>query len=117
MALDKVSDYINEARSILQDKGPVQRYPDEDLVSALGMALLEFRRVRPDLFIGTKGVPQDIGRTTSGTTAVVMEPMYRPTLLNLVIGHVLSRESEEQTQQSGQQMVNRAAQKLLTPVV
>ena len=49
--LNTVADYINDARTLLQDMIPEYRYDDPSLLRALNVALLETRRIRPDLFV------------------------------------------------------------------
>lgn len=97
MALDVVSDYITEARVLLQDQVSPYRYADSDLVTALNLAMLEARRLRPDLFLAaTSAVPTF---TANNATAVPMDPMYRVAFVYYIVGnaHLRDEESPEDT--------------------
>ena len=50
-ALDTVAQYLEEARRLLQDEVAPFRYPDDDIVDALNIGLMEARRLRADLFL------------------------------------------------------------------
>jgi hypothetical protein len=94
-ALETVADYVAEARVILEDKVPPYRYPDDDLVTALNIAIREARRVRPDLFLSSKFVLPKY--TTADTTAVAIDEQYRSTFLYFIVGRAQLRD-EEQTE-------------------
>jgi hypothetical protein len=49
-----VGEYLTVARSLLQDMVAPYRYPDQDIVSALNIALSEMQRIRPDIFLDLK---------------------------------------------------------------
>lgn len=93
MALDTVGDYVGEARRLLQDTRTPYRYSDADMTRALGLGLLETARVRADLFITTP-VPNIIEGTPLNTT-ITFPGMYRPSLLNWLVGHMKLRDEEE----------------------
>lgn len=97
-ALEKVGDYLDESRRLLQDEVTPYRYPDEDLVEALNIALLEVRRLRPDLLLPRFEIPY---LPSSGSqwrdTVVSFEPMYRVALVYYVVGRAQLRD-DEQTQ-------------------
>lgn len=53
MAVRMVSDLLERVRQVLQDQDQDNyRYPTSDLVGYLNDAVLEARRLRPDLFVG-----------------------------------------------------------------
>jgi hypothetical protein len=91
MALDTVSDYVAAARIYLQDKTPPYRYLDEELVLALSMAIMESRKLRPDLWINLT-LPS---YTLNDTTAVPVDPMYRQAMLYYILGQAQLRDDEE----------------------
>jgi|SRR5215204_1720157 len=96
MALDTVTDYVAQARSLLQDKTHPVRYSDGDLIDALNLALLEARRLRPDLFLGTS--PGTLTTPSIGTTPDPMgaiDEQYRVPLLYYIVGHALRRDDED----------------------
>jgi hypothetical protein len=60
-ALKTITDYINDGRTLLQDTIAPYRYDDTSLVTAMNVALLEGRRLRPDLFIYRRCKPGQHG--------------------------------------------------------
>lgn len=93
MALDTVADYVTRARVLLEDKVAPYRYPDDDLVQALSLGVLEARRMRPDLFLGrTAALPSF---TANNSDAVDIDPMYRTAFLYYVVGHAQLRDAED----------------------
>lgn len=91
MALDTVQDYVNGARVLLQDADAPYRYPDADLVAALSYAMLEARKLRPDLFLGSSSVPS---YPTNDTTAVNIDEQYRVAVLYYIVGQAQLRDDE-----------------------
>lgn len=94
-ALERVSDYFTEARVLLQDSISPYRYSDVSLVQALNLALLETRRVRPDLFVYSKtGQAQYFTSANSGQ-AVEIEQPFRQAVLNGMVGYAIERDQED----------------------
>lgn len=92
--LDTVANYITEARALLQDEdAAAYRYSDEDLKAGLGLALMNARKWRADLF--ENGTVPSIDRTTSSVTSLTFELQYRNGLLFYMVGHCLLRDEEE----------------------
>ena len=54
MALVLASDYITQARTLLQDLVQPYRYPDVTLLEALNNCWLEVTRVRPDIVLNAR---------------------------------------------------------------
>ena len=80
MALETVQKYITTARVMLQDEVEPYRYEDAELLVALNLAIMEARRIRPDLFLETfSDLPGDF--TTVDTTAVSIDEQYRSAFL------------------------------------
>jgi hypothetical protein len=94
--LDTVTDYITDARTLLQDVIEPYRYDDPSLVTALNVTLLEGRRLRADLFVfcrDTKGqVPSFSGNANQ---PVPIEPPFRLAFLHGLVGHALERDQED----------------------
>lgn len=97
MPLDTVSEYVAQARSLLQDTTAPQRYATGDLKDALGFALLEARRLRADLFVD--GKPILVDRQSSDSASVVIDIQYRMALVYYMVGHAMLRDEEEGSQQ------------------
>ncbi len=97
MALDTVGDYVDAARELLQDQQSVKRFTDGELISALGFAMQEARKLRPDLFLdtlNTTNIP-DIKSSTPKSTTVPIDVMYRMPFLYYMVGHAYLRDEEE----------------------
>lgn len=93
--LETVTDYINDGRTLLLDEIPPYRYDDPSLLTALNVALLEGRRLRPDLFV----FGPDGGRVPSffenDNSVVPMEQQFRLAFLHGMVGHALERDQED----------------------
>ena len=98
IALKKVSDYIVEARILLQDRISPYRYDDASLVSALNLSLLEGRRLRADLYVyslvNKDGSVQSFTDADSGQE-VEIEQQFRQAFLNGMVGYALERDQED----------------------
>lgn len=95
--LDTISDYINDCRTLLLDMVQPYRYDDTSLVTAMNVALLEARRIRPDIFIYNRLVNgQKVPSFTANDgTKLVMEEQFRLALLHGMMGHALMRDQED----------------------
>jgi hypothetical protein len=95
-ALALVSDYLADARVLLQDLIPPYRYPDADLVAALNRCVLEARRIRPDLFLARFSA---LPSYSTGNTAapVVIDDQYRAAFLYYIVGMAQLRDDESTT--------------------
>jgi hypothetical protein len=94
MALDTVQDYIDRARVILLDQEAPYRYPDLDLVEALNIAIMEARRLRPELlrpYLG--GSLPDFTTAQLGDT-VPIDPQYRMAFVYYICGQAHLRDDE-----------------------
>ena len=115
MALDTVTDYVAQARSLLQDKISPVRYSDGDLIDALNLALLEARKLRPDLFLGASPgalAVTSIGGTTPDPMSAIDE-QYRVPLLYYIVGHALERDEEDGSERRAEQFKMRFIGKML----
>ena len=97
-ALDTVQDYITAARRLLQDTvATAYRYPDDNLVDALNLALLETRRLRADLFLKQNFTAPSFALPADLTKAVPMNVMYRNALVYFMVGYMQLRDDESTT--------------------
>lgn len=93
MGYQVVTDYINDARTLLQDTIAPYRYDDPSLVIALNAALLDTRRLRPDLFATTlDNVPQF---SLNDSTQVLMEQAFQLAIVYGLCAHTMSRDQED----------------------
>lgn len=92
--LATVADYVTDARTLLQDVIQPYRYDDPSLLVALNIALLEGRRLRPDLFVYTYGrhVPS-FG--VVDTTEIEIEEQFRQGFVFGMCAHALARDQED----------------------
>lgn len=93
-ALETVTDYITDARTLLQDTIAPYRYDDPSMLVAFNVTLLEVRRVRADLFVFREHsrVP---AYTAVNTEEVHMEPPFRLALVYGTCAHALARDQED----------------------
>ncbi len=93
-ALETVSDYISDVRTLLQDTIAPNRYDDASLLVALNVTLLETRRVRADLFVFQHHdkVP---AFTAVNTVEVRFEQPFRLALVYGTAAHALARDQED----------------------
>lgn len=110
-ALALVSDYLTEARALMQDTVVPYRYADADLIRALNIGLLECRRIRPDLFIGRMDAVPDY--TTTGQT-VVFDQQYRSALVYYIVGRAGIRDDEPDADQRASAFLNKFLAQLQT---
>lgn len=115
MALDTVADYVARARVLLQDTEEPYRYSDDELIEALNLAVLEARKLRPDLFLRTfKVLPEFASTDTSG--AVDIDPQCRVAFLYYIVGHAQLRDDEDTQDARATVFLNKFAAQLLTVV-
>jgi hypothetical protein len=114
-ALDTVGQYLEETRRLLQDEVIPYRYPDDDLVDALNIGLMEARRLRADLFLPLFDVPWvNPAGTIDTTTKITLDPMYRSSLVYYVVGRAQLRDDESTTDSRAAAMLTKFAAQLLT---
>jgi hypothetical protein len=92
--LQTVSEYVEDARELLLDKISPYRYSDTSLVAALNLALLDARRLRPDLFVYRWGnrVPNYLA--VDGQD-VPIEHQFRKGIVYGLVSHALARDQED----------------------
>lgn len=117
-ALETVGQYIEESRRLLQDEFTPYRYPDDDLVDALNIGLLEARRLRADLFLPLFELPWfDPTKTAPGTDLakpVTLDPMYRQALVYYVVGRMQLRDDEPTVDSRAAGLLQKFTAQLLT---
>lgn len=92
--LDTVTDYISDSRTLLQDVIQPYRYDDPSLLVAFNIALLEGRRLRPDLFVYTYGAHVPTFSVVD-TTEVEIEEQFRQAFVYGTCAHALARDQED----------------------
>lgn len=95
--LQTITDYINDARTLLLDTTQPYRYDDDSLVAAMNVILLEARRIRPDIFIYNKlvnGSKVPSFQANDGSV-LVMEEQFRLAILHGMMGQTIMRDQED----------------------
>jgi len=91
-----VADYVADARTILQDLVPDFRYDDPSMLTALNAAMLEARRIKPELFVYNWEVEGQVQAFKAvDETYVDIEPQFRLAIVHGLIGHALERDQED----------------------
>jgi hypothetical protein len=114
MALDTVTQYVTEARVLLQDMTPTYRYADNDLISALNLAIMTARRNRPDLFMEVTAIPQFAVTDIVAGTAFAMDVQYRVAFLFFMVGYAQLRDEEDTQDARAGAFIQKFTQQLLT---
>jgi hypothetical protein len=112
-ALATVSEYIAQARVLVQDTRTPYRYSDADFCFALSAAMLEARKLRPDLFLATLPADPPSYTTADTSVAVAMDPMYRMPVLYYTAGYVGIRDAEPSQEARSAAFIALFSQKLL----
>ena len=114
-ALETVGQYLEEARTLLQDQTPPYRYDDKSLISNLNTGILEARRLRADLFLPAFEVPYVEGEPTKvHEITVPIDPMYRPALVYYICGRAQLRDDEATTDARSGAFLTKFTSQLLT---
>jgi hypothetical protein len=116
-ALETVGQYLEESRRLLQDEVLPYRYPDDDLIDALNIGLMEARRLRADLFLPLFDIPWfDPTKTTAPdlSAKITLDEMYRSSLVYYVVGRMQLRDDEPTTDQRAAGLLQKFAAQLLT---
>lgn len=90
-----VNDVVTEARVLLHDtEAQLYRYATGDLVAYLNNALLEARRIRPDLFAEYLG--QEVPSYTAADLSALfpIDDMFFPAFVFYVVGWAEMRDDE-----------------------
>jgi hypothetical protein len=93
-ALDTVGKIVDYSRVLLQDTLEPYRYPTASLIDNLNVALLDARRLRPDLFLYTS---TDVPSYSATSEIVDIDQQYRMALVYYVAGTAQMRDEEDVT--------------------
>lgn len=92
MALDTVAQMVAQARAITNDETQPYRYDDSDMLEALNAAVMESKRLRPDMWVAFTTLPSFLA---VDTTPIVIDPMYRMAFVYYMCGQAQLRDEEE----------------------
>lgn len=107
MALDTVQDYLDRARTLLLDEVEPYRYSTDDLVEALNMAILEARRLRPELLSSFYRTSLPDFTTGALGASVPIDSMYRVAFVYYMVGHAQLRDEENTQDQRASAFLNK----------
>ncbi len=96
--LETITDYINDARVMLQDLIQPYRYDDASLLTAFNVTMFEARRIRPDVFLFRRrspGVPLVQTFQLNQSQPVFIEEQFRLGLLHGLVGFAMERDQED----------------------
>jgi len=114
-ALDTVAKYVTSARVLLQDTIETYRYSDVELVTALSIAILEARRLRPDLFLTLFIADTDLPEyTVNDSTVITIDEQYRPAFLYFMTGFAQLRDDEATTDPRAMAFMNKFTSQLMS---
>ena len=109
------SQVIERARRILQDEDATNyRYSDQSLLDSVNDAILEVRRVRPDLFISVSFSPTDVLLGQEAAALIPIEDMYFQSLVYLTTGYQMLRDDEFSLDSRAVNLLNKGTAQLLT---
>jgi hypothetical protein len=94
-AYDTVTDYIEDARTLLLDTVAPYRYDDPSLLVAFNATLLEGRRLRPDIFVYATKSGSVPSFDTNADQQINIEEQFRLAFVYGLIGHALARDQED----------------------
>lgn len=100
--LQTVSDYFEDARTLLLDRTPPFRYDDPSCLVALNMSLIRTKDLRPDIM--TRGVPT---YSAVDGQAVPVPGKFRLAVLYGMVGHALIRDQEDVQDERATMFLNR----------
>lgn len=109
--LDTVQKLVTESRVLLQDTVTPYRYADNELIQALNIAVLEARRLRPEMFLGQYS---NLPSFTTLADTVSLEPMYRPSFVYYMAGRMQLRDDETAQDTRAAALLNKFVSQLLT---
>jgi hypothetical protein len=112
----KLDTAVSTVRDLLQDTQDPYRNTDAKVVSALNIALVEARKLRPDLFIPNLAsytppglITDDIGNDVD----LPIDPMYSTAVVEYVTGFLSMEDDEFAVGGRAVTLLNRFAQKLV----
>ena len=114
MALDTVTNYVTEARILLQDTVPTYRYSDAELIMTLNLAIMTARRNRPDLFLSVTTLPQFTATDITAGTPFAMDGQYRVAFLFFMVGFAQLRDEEDTQDTRAAAFIGKFTQQLMT---
>jgi hypothetical protein len=109
-----IADMMVDARVLLQDTRSPFRYRENDLYTNLNSAMMQARRVRPDLFMGRFG-KEDFGYDPSRSAEPFpLAPWLWEAFIEFIVGRAEMRDDEYSNDSRAVVFMNRFQAKLLS---
>lgn len=106
---------IDRVRRLLQDEDATNyRYSEESLADAVNDALLEFRRLRPDLLLSQFFMLEEVPSEDMGTTPLPVEDQWFMALVYIVSGNQMLRDDEFSHDHRAVNLLNKGLSQMLT---
>lgn len=113
-AARSIGDMMVDARVLLQDTQSPFRYREADLYTNLNTALMQARRIRPDLFLGRFGREDFDYRQDRATEPFPLAPWYWEAFVEYIVGRAEMRDDEYSQDSRAVVFMNRFQSKLMT---
>jgi hypothetical protein len=110
---------VGHIRELLQDKdSDAYRNSDEEIVGVINYALVESRKLRPDLYI--PGIYAYVAPSltaadlaTDPLTELPIDDMYQPAIVEYTVGYISMEDDEFALDGRAVQLLNRFSQKMV----
>lgn len=106
MALALVSDYIAQARTLLQDEAVPYRYSDASIAESINAGINEAYRMRPDMWMNYFNKPLPVYSSATPAAIVDVPKGYAMPFLYYVVGLVQLRDQEDTSDARASQLLN-----------
>lgn len=106
MALALVSDYIAQARGLLQDESVPYRYSDASIVENINSGINEAYRMRPDMWINYFGKALPVYTAATPGATVDVPKGYALPFLYYIVGLCQLRDQEDTSDARASQLLN-----------
>ena len=104
-----VADVKKRVKSTLKDKVDPLRYPDADILDAINDALIEVRRIRPDLYLAKKF---KVPLLVNDADPLPFEDFVFNSVVYFVIGTLMLRDDEFAVDTRALTLINKATAQL-----
>ncbi len=105
-----VANVKERVRSILKDRVDPKRYSDADILNAINDALLEVRRVRPDLYLKKNFIVKGL---VLDTDVLPIEDTFFNSIVYFTAAYMMFRDDEFSVDSRASQLMNKATAQLI----
>jgi hypothetical protein len=112
--LETVSDYLLDARALLQDTRVPYRYSDDDLLRNLNVGLQNARKLRPDLFLPQVDMVPPQYTASDLAKTIPIEYGFREPFVYFMVGRAQLRDQEDTQDARAAGLLNKFVAQLLS---